>query len=55
MYNILTQHKVEEFDIQSFWKLESLGVNSKELEGEDTEYIKKTTRNLVLTLKKVNT
>ena len=40
MYNILTDHKIEEFDIQSFWKLESMGIRSQEIDDETTDYMK---------------
>ena len=39
MYNILTDHKVDEFDLQSFWQLESIGIHSKELDTETTDYM----------------
>ena len=40
MYNILTDHKIEEFDLQSFWQLESMGIRSQEVDDETTYYMK---------------
>ncbi|XP_063442104.1 uncharacterized protein LOC134722415 [Mytilus trossulus] len=38
--NMLISHKTEEFDIASFWNLESMGINSKELDQENEDYLK---------------
>ncbi|VDI29119.1 Hypothetical predicted protein, partial [Mytilus galloprovincialis] len=39
MFNILTNHKPEEFNLEAFWKLESLGVVDVEPEDENIDFM----------------
>ena len=43
---MLISHKTEEFDIASFWNLESMGINSKELDQENEDYLKNVSEHL---------
>ena len=40
MFNVLISHKDEEYNLERFWNLESIGINSKELDEDDDAYIK---------------
>ncbi|XP_071141877.1 uncharacterized protein [Mytilus edulis] len=40
MFNVLISHKDEEYNLERFWNLESIGINSKELVEDDDAYIK---------------
>ncbi|XP_076072041.1 uncharacterized protein LOC143043745 [Mytilus galloprovincialis] len=39
IFNILVSHKTEEHDIETFWRLESIGINSKETDDDDTDFL----------------
>ncbi|VDI06135.1 Hypothetical predicted protein [Mytilus galloprovincialis] len=39
MFNILTNHQPEEFNLEAFWKLESLGVVDTEPEDENIDFM----------------
>ena len=39
MYNILTSHKPEELNLERFWELESLGVDSNTTDVETVDYM----------------
>ncbi|XP_063408858.1 uncharacterized protein LOC134692334 [Mytilus trossulus] len=39
IFNILISHKTEEHDKETFWRLESIGINSKETDIDDTDFL----------------
>ncbi|XP_063415856.1 uncharacterized protein LOC134697507 [Mytilus trossulus] len=39
MYNILTSHKPKEFNLERFWELESLGIDSNTTDVETVDYM----------------
>ena len=37
--NVLVSHKVTEFNLERFWNLDSIGINSREVDEDDNAYI----------------
>ncbi|XP_063427239.1 uncharacterized protein LOC134710772 [Mytilus trossulus] len=40
IFNLLVSHKSEEFNLEAFWKLESIGIDSSENQEKETNYLK---------------
>ena len=40
IFNVLVSHKVEECDLEKFWKLESLGIETPEKHDNENQYLK---------------
>ena len=40
MFNVLISDKVEEYNLERFWNLDSIGIKSREVDEDDNAYIK---------------